>query len=145
MCFLLLLCSADQRAFGLNASLASKAHISVLREKNKECLGRERVSYKSLELVTVAKETTSLVSARSSHLSLLLCLALRKSCNLMLKGGGVGRRLRFKVKCKDSAVFTYSNNKLEQAVQKNKLVFRKFNLFVSDLCEDTQKLQRMSI
>lgn len=51
-------------------------------------MSRTRVSYKSLELVTVAKETTSLVSARSSHLSLLLCLALRKSCNLMLKGMG---------------------------------------------------------
>lgn len=57
----------------------------------------ERVNYKSLELVTVARETTSPISTRSLHLSLLLCLGLRKSCNLKLQGGGgkgLGRRIK---------------------------------------------------
>lgn len=70
----------------------SKAHISVLKKKGGgkwgKYISRERVSYKVFGLVTVAKETTSLVSARSSHLSLLLCLALRKSCNDVRRHGG---------------------------------------------------------
>lgn len=66
-----------------------------------------------------------MVSARSSHLSLLLCLALRKSCNLMLEGMRE-TRLCFKVRSEDSTILTNSSNKFQQAIQ-NKPVFRQLN------------------